>query len=343
MYIFIFKENSPMNARFHIPDFYVHAQLNLDLIDMIHDHPEYFRDGIEIASCYGCFAPALWNGGRAISGLSNGNRIENTIREFNERGVPIRYTFTNPTLTPADLRDPFCNRICRAAHNGFNEVIVNLPFLEEYIREKYPQYPLVSSTVKQLEDLDALIAELNKDYKLVVLDYNWNNDFEKLAKIPQEYRARCEILINPYCTPHCKRRADHYVALGQAQRDSATAPLTSKIQRRNTLKKAYEFKCDNTMMNFYEIQKFSTFVGNEQLEKYLEMGFNNFKIEGRVLHQANVLESYIYYMVKPEYRDWVRIKLNTSRARRPLDMPRMTPHPASAGEGSATAGDSEVN
>ena len=60
---------------------------------------------------------------------------------------------------------------------------------------------MISSTVKQIEDYDQLMEEFKKDYKLVVLDYNWNNDFEKLDKIPQELRSRVEILINPYCTP----------------------------------------------------------------------------------------------------------------------------------------------
>ena len=300
-----------MNARFHIPDFYVHAILNLNLIDKIKEHPEYFYDGIEIASCYGCFAPALWNGGRVVAGTSTTTLINNTIRAFNERGVPIRYTFTNPTLTESDLRDPFCNKICRLAENGFNEIIVNLPFLEEYIREKYPKFPFVSSTVKQIEDYDALMREFEKDYKLVVLDYNWNNDFERLEKIPQEYRARCEILINPYCNPHCKRRREHYIALGKSQRETASTPLQARMQGKNTLKDALEFDCKNTSFNFYQIQKFSTFVGLEQIQKYLEMGFNNFKIEGRVLSPYNVLESYVYYMVKPEYRDIFRLEMLT--------------------------------
>lgn len=301
-----------MNSRFHIPDFFIHAHLNLHLIDKMKEHPEYFYDGVEIASCYGCFAPALWNGGRAVAGTSTPTLINDTIRAFNERGVPIRYTFTNPTLTENDLRDPFCNKLCRMAENGFNEIIVNLPFLEEYIREKYPMYPLVSSTVKQIEDYDALMRELEKDYKLVVLDYNWNNDFERLEKIPREYRARCEILIDPYCTPHCKRRGAHYKALGAAQRESAEAPLTAKLRGTNTMQKAMDFKCENMGYNFYQIKQFSTFVGLEQIQKYLEMGFNNFKLEGRVLSPYNVLESYMYYMVKPEYRDICRLEiLNT--------------------------------
>ncbi len=312
-----------MNPRFHIPDFYTHADLNLNLIDMIKAHPEYFRDGVEIASCYGCFAPALWNGGRAVGGVSSDSLIDATIKAFNERNVPIRYTFTNPTLTERDLKDRFCNKICQKAENGFNEIIVNLPFLEEYVREKYPQYPLVSSTVKQIEDYDQLMAEFEKDYKLVVLDYNWNNDFEKLDKIPRELRSRCEILINPYCTPHCKRRAEHYKALGTAQRNCACAPLVPRKGAPNPMQPAMDFKCPNTSFNFYQVVNgnFKTFIKQEQLQTYLDMGFNQFKIEGRVLSMPNVLESYIYYMVKPEYKDMVRLELLTA-VRPPLVLPR---------------------
>lgn len=322
-----------MNARFHIPDFYTHVDLNLYLIDQLKNHPEYFFDGVEIASCYGCFAPALWNGGRTISGYSNRGQIDATIKAFNDRGVPIRYTFTNPTITEKELKDPFCNQICKAAENGFNEVIVKQPFLEDYIREKYPKFPLVSSTVKQIEDYDDLMREFEKDYKLVVLDYNWNNDFEKLDRIPQELRSRCEILINPYCTPHCKRRKEHYEVLGRCQRECVKACDPTKMFSRSRManpidpmKPAVDFNCPNTGYNLYQVMHYSTFISREDIYgRYMDMGFNNFKIEGRVLSRPNVVESYVYYMVKPEYRDRVRLDMLTFRPENPISAIRPKP------------------
>jgi len=294
-----------MKAKFHIPDFYIHMNLDLNLIDEIKAHPEYFRDGVEIASCYGCFPPALWNGGRAMAGYYSYERVKKVIDAFNSRGVPIRYTFTNPTLTERDLKDPFCNRICRLAQNGFNEIIVNLPIVEEYVRKHFPQYPIISSTVKQIEGYDALMKELEKDYKLVVLDYNWNNDFERLEMIPMEYRSRCEILICPYCTPHCKRRGEHYRVLGETQRESARNPIPPSGF--NPLAKIGSFHCGNENLEFSQIQGFSTFVKvDDVFGKYLEMGFCNFKIEGRAIGPDRVLDSYIYYLVKPEFADTVR-------------------------------------
>ena len=39
---------------------------------------------------------------------------------------------------------------------------------------------------------------------------------------------------------------------------------------------------------------------------YMPMGFSNFKIEGRSLGSAVILEFILYYMVKPEYQLIVR-------------------------------------
>lgn len=310
-----------MKMKFHIPDFWMHWELNLNLIDMIKEHPEYFYDELEIASCFGCFAPALWNGGRAIAGFTSKEQITNTIKWFNERNVPIRFTFTNPTITEKDLKDRFCNRICKEAENGFNEIICNTQVLEDYIRENYPKYPLVSSTCKQLEDYDSLMKEFEKGYKLVVLDYNWNNDFERLEKIPMEYRERCEILVNPYCMPHCPRRGEHYKVLGECQRKASTTPVASQKTTEEIMTGAREFKCPNSGFNFYQITGYSTFVGLDSIKRYMEMGFNNFKIEGRVIRKYNVLESYMYYMVKPEYRDMVRLEMLNMRPREPIVSP----------------------
>lgn len=42
------------------------------------------------------------------------------------------------------------------------------------------------------------------------------------------------------------------------------------------------------------------------LQAYVPMGFSNFKIEGRDLGNALLLEFILYYMVKPEYQIHVR-------------------------------------
>ena len=295
-----------MKIKFHIPDFYGNYKMNLLIADQIKRNPQYFYDDIEIASSYGCFPPAKWNGGRVVIGAVRRDKIEAIMKEYNSRGIPIRYTFTNPLITEKDLSDPFCNMITRIAENGLNEIIVNKQCLEDYIRKNYPKYPLISSTVKQIENRDQLLAELEKDYKLVVLDYNWNNNFKELETLP--HKDKIELLINPYCTPHCKRRKAHYEFLGERQFLHNAQVFDDKMALKPI--KRVEFPCPNMSYDFYRITKFATHISPKQIyEKYVPMGYSNFKIEGRMMHPVDILESYVYYLIRPEYRDEMRVKL----------------------------------
>lgn len=299
-----------MSIKFHIPDFAVHFPLNIALIDMIKNNPEYFRDGVEIASVYGCFPPAIWNGGRNVNGFYNEAQVNARLEEFNSRGIPCRYTFTNPLLTEEHMSDKFCNRLLELADNGLNEVIVNTQVVENHVRKNFPNYKITSSTCKQIRGLDALKDELAKDYHLVVLDYNWNNKMDELAMIPEKDRSRIEVLVCPYCAPECKRRGDHYKFLGKQQIKRAAFNSLNGMAGGMSIQNEETFYCEHLQKNFLETTSLATHVTPETLyEKYVPMGFEHFKIEGRCMHPLNVIESYVYYMAKPEYKDLVRLKL----------------------------------
>jgi hypothetical protein len=94
-----------MRVRFHLPDFSGSFKLNLLFADMLKNRPDFFREGTEIASFYGVFPPCLWNGGRSQGGNTDKNYMKAVIREFNDRGIPLRFTFTNLALEKKHLSD----------------------------------------------------------------------------------------------------------------------------------------------------------------------------------------------------------------------------------------------
>ena len=58
---------------------------------------------------------------------------------------------------------------------------------------------------------------------------------------------------------------------------------------------------------FSSAMKSPLFIGIDDIQnKYLKMGFSNFKIEGRGLGSAMVLEFLLYYLVRPKYQINVR-------------------------------------
>lgn len=302
--------------KFHLPDFATHYRFNRVFIEMLRHCPEYFHEGLEIASFYGTFPQSLWNGGRSIPGICDKSYVKMVVREFNKLQIPLRFTFTNPVITEEHLNDDFCNFILRTADNGINGVIVVSPILEEYIRTKYPRYKITSSTCKRITDIDNLNNETNKNYDIVVLDYDLNNKFDILEKV--QNKEICEILVNACCRPNCPNRVDHYREIGLSQ--IALCEHLKKYPKKPFDIHEYGLyesnpnilQCPYMDYDAVDVRKHSIHISPEAIiEKYIPMGFNQFKIEGRTASVFNLTEFYIYYMIKPEYRDKARIVFYT--------------------------------
>ena len=180
-------ERNDIMAGFHVAEATSTVSLNIALADALSQYPELFRENVKIASFFGSM-PLIWNGGRMILGRFYPDRAKAVIDAYNQRGIPYRFTFTNPFITEEYLDDPDCNTALEIADNGMNEVIVFSPVLEKYIRQTHPNMKVTSSTCKCIRDMNDVKAELAKDYSLVVLDYNFNNNFEELEKLTPEER-----------------------------------------------------------------------------------------------------------------------------------------------------------
>lgn len=299
-----------MRVRFHLPDFAKQFKLNIVFAEMLKNCPQYFREGVEIASVYGVFPPSIWNGGRTQGGTCERTFVRSVVKAFNDRGIPVRFTFTNPAIEKKHLNDDFCNMVMNIANNGLNEAIVVSPILEDYIRKNYPKYKLTSSTCKRLDSLEALSEELERDYHIVVVDYDLNNKFDILEKVP--HKDKCELLVNACCEPNCKRRSAHYRSIGEQQiaycnhiKKYPTVPFDPQKYDPERYR-----DCPFSKRGIFEIRDLSTHISPDDIwEKYVPMGFSQFKIEGRTASTLNVLETYMYYMAKPECRDEARFRL----------------------------------
>ncbi len=277
-------------AHFYLPDFYVNCRLILFFYEMMTRNPEYFFEEAEITSVYGCFPGSIWNGGRDILGSATKEEIEYVLNEFNSRGIAVRYTYTNPMLEEKHLYDTFCNLTLELSGGGMNEVLVNSPLMENYVRKNYPDMKIISSTTKCLNTQADIEEELEKDYRLVVLDSAWNNT-DKLFAMP--HHEKIELLANHYCQDNCPKRKAHYEEIGRSQLEFRDPVFDS---------------CPHVKRNFYEMMQNRSFITTELLYgKYMDSGFCHFKLDGRGFHYSKVMESFIYFLVLPEYRDYIRM------------------------------------
>ena len=285
----------------HLPGFYCFKLLNQVIMNMMKDYPECFREGYRIGCVYDTFPGAIWNGGRTVFGITGKPEMESVLKLYNDRGIPVRFTWTNSLLEERHLQDTYCNLIMRLADNGMNQALVNAPVLEEYLRREYPRFKLISSTTKRLGAIDDLMRELEKDYYLVVLDYDLNHN-EKALKSVEPQADRIELLTNEICTPGCQRRKAHYEHQARMQLEYDMSQ---------------PFVCPNRThdRNFEECRKLPAFLSNEEIRDLIDRGFKNFKIAGRGMPQEFLKESYLYFLVKEERQDFIREKVDGLLAR----------------------------
>ena len=282
-------------AHYHLPGLFEFYELYRMFLPLFREHGEYFYDGCDIGSIYGAPPDCIWGGGRGSLEDHDAGEVLALLQEY---GISARLTFSNSLLRKEHLSDRKCNELCALfAENATpeNGVIVHSELLLQYLKSHYPQLYLISSTTKVLTDFEALKKETDRDdFRYVVPDFRLNKAYEKLNTLTESQKDKVEFLCNECCWFGCKDRKACYEAvsrknLGENREHHCTAPESEQ---------GYCFS--KAMQN-------PGFIGIEAIQNvYFPMGFSNFKIEGRGLGSALILEFLLYYMTKPEYQLHVR-------------------------------------
>lgn len=290
------KDMNQPTAYYHLPGLFEFYELYRVFLPLLRTHRKYFYEWCEVGSLYGAPADCLWGGGRVGAGEWDAREVLDLMREY---GISARLTFSNSLLRGEHLSDPKCNALCRLfeeAGGGQNGVIVHSELLLDYLKRTYPGLYLISSTTKVLTDFRDLRRELEReDFRSVVPDFRLNKDFERLEALPQSRKDKVEFLCNECCDFGCRERKACYEA----------------VSRKNLGECGHEHRCAapdaGGGYRFSKAMANPGFIGIDEIQNvYLPMGFSQFKIEGRGLGSALILEFLLYYMVKPAYHLRVR-------------------------------------
>ena len=311
-------------AQYHLPGLFEFYELYKVFLPLFREHREYFYDWCDIGSVYGAPADCIWGGGRAGFGDDDAKKVLDLMKEY---GISARLTFSNSLLREEHLLDKKCNTLCKLFEEAGdtqnesvsdsnmqnksikdiqennvqpkviqNGVIVHSDLLLDYLKKNYPNLYFVSSTTKVLTDFQQFSNEVKrKEFRYVVPDFRLNKSFDRLNTLTQIEKDKVEFLCNECCWFGCKDRKRCY----------------ETVSRKNLGENCPEHHCAapdaEEGYRFSKAMKNPGFISTEDLRNvYLPMGFSNFKIEGRGLGSALVLEFLLYYMVKKEYQIQIR-------------------------------------
>jgi len=283
-------------AYYHLPGLFEFYELYSAFLPLFREHREYFYDRCDIGSVYGAPADCIWGGGRVGFGEHDPQEVLSLMREYN---ISARLTFSNSMLREEHLSDKKCNALCAMfseSDQPRNGVIIHSDLLLNYLKRNYPQLYFVSSTTKVITDFQQFLNEISRDdFLYAVPDFRLNKAFDRLNTMTQFQKDKVEFLCNECCWFGCKDRKSCY----------------ENVSRKNLGENCPDHRCNAPdSADGYMFSKAMTnpaFIGIDDIQNtYLPMGFSNFKIEGRGLGSALILEFLLYYMTKPEYQLKVR-------------------------------------
>ena len=290
------KEDGIMKAYYHLPGLFEFYELYKVFLPIYHDHRDFFYEFCDIGSIYGAPNDCIWGGGRVGFGDNNATQVLALLKKYN---ISARLTFSNSLIREEHLSDRKCNDLCRLFEEKSSTasgIIVHSDLLLSYLKKHYPKLYYVSSTTKVITDFKQFSEELQREeFRYAVPDFRLNKQYEQLFALSETERNKVEFLCNECCYVGCRDRKKCY----------------ENVSRRMLGEEMHEHKCsapDGTGgYLFSKAMKNPGFIGISDIQNtYLPMGFSNFKIEGRSLGSALILEFILYYMVKPEYQLNVR-------------------------------------
>ena len=286
-------------AYYHLPGLFEFYELYRVFLPLFREHREYFYEWCDIGSVYGAPSDCIWGGGRTLFGNHDPREVLALTQEY---GISARLTFSNSLLRKEHLLDKKCNDLCRMFASNLrvpNGVIIYSDLLLDHIKTNYPGLYFVSSTTKVLTEFEKFLDEVKRDeFLYIVPDFRLNKAFDKWNTLTCSQKDRVEFLCNECCYFGCVDRKRCY----------------ESVSRKNLGENCPDFRCASPdAEDGYRFSKAMInpgFIGIDDIKSsYLKMGFSNFKIEGRGLGSALILEFLLYYMTKPEFHLHVREKI----------------------------------
>lgn len=282
---------------FSFPGYIQHFDLYVFFLNLANRYPDMLIEGRKLESIYDFPNQLIWSGGRYLPRVGK-EEAQYRIDELRKLGVNIKHVCTNCLLEEHHFLDSACNHFIKLNEREGDSIIVNNEKLGEYLKKNYPKYEIIDSITKGRLTAEQHNIEHSKGNK-TVLFYSDNNNEELLKNI--KHPEMVEILVAETCVDNCPHRKKHYEIISRL-----VLGINSEAESRWTC--PHPEKIDNFYVNLKTNRP--SRIDNKRIDYlYNTYGYNTIKVSGRDEPDFVVLEYLLYFLIKKEYRDALRLEI----------------------------------
>lgn len=278
------KQNS-MISKFKVP-----AIFNKEYIDALKKLNDKYENA-QIIETYGCLPNDEIGSSRVGSQLPqiDYSTLKDYILYSKKNGINFNYimnTTCHGDLTNVELNERLYEFVKLLKNAGVTNITVGTPYLMEFFKENFPEIKITASINMCASSVSQILQLKEMGVSRVVLDRNINRNYKLLNIIKNSCDMDFELLTNSLCLPFCIMHQYH-----------------------NNLNSHYEKDTDDRFVQCYPYAKcFSRYISNpilmlcsgwirpEDLNLYIKMGIDKFKIDGRGIPMDIILSVIEPYM-----------------------------------------------
>ena len=160
----------------------------------------------ELSSVFGFMDESPLNGGRTRADSLHVPPDE--IEKLNGMGIGYSFTLTNTAVAAEHLKDAHTNEMLKRFENPLNSVIIAMPLVADYIRERYPRYRLRASCLCNFNTAEEINDACGR-FDMVTPWPEINENEELLGKL--KFKDRIMLFGSQACLRNCiNNRLRHY-------------------------------------------------------------------------------------------------------------------------------------
>jgi len=248
--------------------------------------------GHKVTEIYGQVTDGyIKNSGRMLSMLKtiSINSFGDYLTECHKRGIKFNYTINASCMSNMEDEENTISFIRDLYNMGVDSFTVSIPRLIEIIRGKCHDVEIKASAICAINNVNKARAMFNLGVNRIVLDPNITRCFNVIKRITNEFPDSCEIILNSMCVKNCIFTMFHY---------NYDAHCIGDITNSN---RYYFNKCSHQKAldcaNYLRLN----WIRPEDMHYYTDSGLNKFKLQGRNVHNGDLILKAIKHYIENNF------------------------------------------
>lgn len=270
--------------------FKVPAIFDKDYIDQLIELNNKYQNS-KVIETYGCIPYDNVGSSRVGTQLPE-TTLEN-LKEYicysKENGIGFNYIM-NATCH-GDISNIKLNEILHKQINilekiGVENITVSTPYLLEFLKRNYPNINLIASINMCASSVSQVLQLKEMGASRIVLDRNINRNYKLLKNIISNCNVDYELLANSLCLPFCIMHQYHNNLNSHYKQGS-----NDEFVQCFPYAKCFSMYIENPILMLC-----SGWIRPEDLNNYVNLGIDKFKIDGRGIPKETILSVIEPYM-----------------------------------------------